>query len=67
MPWFVLIPLDLLVFGMIAKGFFGDLAGFLDCLLPDDFGLGYDQYRVLLFLIIVGIVVYGELRAFGGL
>lgn len=66
-PWIVLIPLDLLVFGMLAKAFFGDLSGFFGALLPDESGMSYDQYRVVLFLILIGVVVYGELRAFGGL
>jgi hypothetical protein len=66
-PWVVLVPLDLLAFLLLGKLFFGDVAGFLDALQPDEYGFALDQYRVLLYLIIVAVVVYGELKAFGGI
>lgn len=65
-PWVVLVPLDLLAFLLLGKLLFGDFAAFLDALLPDEYGFAIDQYRVLLYLIIVAVVVYGELKAFGG-
>lgn len=65
-PWAVLVPLDAMAFLLLGKLFFGDVAGFLDALLPDEYGFAFDQYRVLLYLILVALVVYGELKAFGG-